>query len=502
MKLLNSIITMALKPRISQVEYFMKHPLETQERLFKDLIKSAKNTEFGRAYDFASIITLEQFQSRVPIYNYESLFPYIERVLKGEQNILWPSDISWFAKSSGTTSGKSKYIPVSKATLDECHFKAGKDMMSIYCHNNPDSGVFSGKSLIMGGSHQKNILNHKTNLGDVSAVMMKNMPVWSQLIRTPELKIALLDEWEEKLELMAQTTLNQNVTNIAGVPTWTLVLIRRLFEMTGKSDLSEIWPNLELYVHGGVNFHPYKCQFQELIGSSSMQYYQAYNASEGFFGMQIENKADDMLLMLDYGVYYEFIPKNELDKQNPKAVSLGEVEFGKTYAIVISTNSGLWRYRIGDLVEFTSLRPYKIKVAGRTKSFINAFGEEVIVENADRAVKAACIKTNAILRDYTAAPIYFSDDGQGAHEWLIEFDKSPTDLKEFTETLDKTLQDVNSDYEAKRHKSIALSLPVVRKVPTDTFNNWLKQKGKLGGQNKVPRLKNDRSVLEDILKSL
>ncbi len=502
MKVLNSIITWAFKQRIGQVEHFIEHPYKTQSKIFSHLMQTAKDTEFGKAYDFASITTIEQFKNRVPIYNYESLFPYIERVLKGQQNVLWPSPITWFAKSSGTTSGKSKFIPVSKETLDECHFKAGKDLMAIYCHNNPDSNVFSGKTLMMGGSHQKNNLNEKTKFGDVSAVMMQNMPLWSQFIRTPELKIALLDEWEEKLDLMAKSTVNQNVTNIAGVPTWTLVLIRYLFEMTGHTDVSDIWPNLELYVHGGVNFSPYKQQFMGLIGKQSMRYYQAYNASEGFFGMQIENHSDDMLLMLDYGVFYEFIPMAELHRQNPEAVTLDQVEVGHTYAIVISTNSGLWRYRIGDLVEFTSTNPFKIKVAGRTKSFINAFGEEVIVDNADQAILKACEATNAILKDYTAAPIYFSKDGQGAHEWLVEFEQSPTDLKLFTSILDEHLQSINSDYEAKRHKSIALGLPVVRKVPSDTFTNWLKIKGKLGGQNKVPRLKNDRSIIEDILKSL
>lgn len=500
MKVLNSIITWVFKQRIGQVEFFIDNPHTTQKKIFNDILQMARHTEFGRTYDFSTIKNWNTYQERVPIYNYESLFPYIERVMKGEDNVLWPSEIKWFAKSSGTTSAKSKFIPVSKETLDECHFKAGKDMMALYCHNNPDSQVFGGKTLIMGGSHQINDLNESTKYGDVSAVMMQNMPFWSQIIRTPELKIALLDEWEEKLERIAQSTISQNVTNMAGVPTWTLVLIRRLFELTGRNDLSEIWPNLELYVHGGVNFQPYKEQFKDMIGSPDMKYYQAYNASEGFFGMQIQNDVDDMLLMLDYGVYYEFIPRKELGKDDARAIPLSEVEVGKTYAIVITTNSGLYRYRIGDLVEFTSVYPYKIKVAGRTKSFINAFGEEVIVDNADRAIEAACKATNAVMKEYTAAPIYFGDNGQGAHEWLIEFEKTPQNLHEFTQVLDASLQAINSDYEAKRHKSIALSLPKVHEVPAGTFRSWLKQKGKLGGQNKVPRLKNDRSILEEILK--
>jgi len=499
MKVLNSIITWLFKQRIGQVEDMIKHPHVTQNKIFNQLINTAKNTNFGKEFEYSSIKTLDSFKERVPIYTYETLFPYIEKIMQGEQNVLWPTEIKWFAKSSGTTSGRSKFIPVSKEALDDCHFKGAKDTMAIYCHNNPDSKVFAGKSLIMGGSHQVNQLNDSSKYGDVSAVIMQNMPFWSQFIRTPELKIALLDEWEEKLELMAVQTLSQNVTNMAGVPTWTLVLIKRLLELSGKSDLSEIWPNLELYVHGGVNFQPYKQQFQQLISSPNMRYYQAYNASEGIFGMQIENHVDDMLLMLDYGVYYEFIPVTNASDERPQTLSLNEVEIGKPYAIVISTNSGLWRYKVGDLIEFTSVNPYKIKVVGRTKSFMNAFGEEVIVDNADMAIDMACKRTNAILKEYTAAPVYFSSGNQGTHEWIIEFAKQPTDIDEFTNILDSSLQEINSDYEAKRHKSIALSIPTVHAAPKGTFSTWLKQKGKLGGQNKVPRLNNDREMIDEVL---
>ncbi len=499
MGLVNSILSWAFKKRIRQVNHFIKTPYQTQQRVLQGLLQQGASTEYGRKYGFSDIKTPNQFQEQVPIVTYEQLFPYIQRTMKGEEQVLWPSPITWFAKSSGTTSGKSKFLPVSRESLDECHFKAGKDILAIHCHNNPDTGLFNGKGLVMGGSHQVNHLNEHSKYGDVSAVMMQNMPFLGRLLKTPELKIALLDDWEEKLELMAQTTLKQNVTNIAGVPTWTLVLIKRLFELTGKDDLSEIWPELELYVHGGVNFEPYREQFTGLISSPKMKYMQAYNASEGFFAIQSKNLASDMLLMLDYGIYYEFIPSDEIDSESPKALQLGEVETGKRYAIVISTNSGLWRYKIGDMIEFTSVNPYKIKVAGRTKSFINAFGEEVIVENADKAIAEACKQCNAVFREYTAGPVYLEFESKGCHEWLIEFEKEPCDINHFAKVLDKTLQSINSDYEAKRSKNIALEMPKVQVMPTNSFNQWLKSKGKLGGQHKVPRLSNNRDILDSLL---
>lgn len=498
MKLFNSIVSWVFKKRISQVEQFIKHPHSTQRNVFNKLIETAQHTSFGKEHGFGSISSISDFQNQVPIRNYEQTFPYIDRLIKGEQNVLWPSKISWFAKSSGTTSGKSKFIPVSKETLDDCHFKGGKDVIALYFHNNPESQFFAGKSLIMGGSHEVNEFNRKAKCGDVSAVMMQNMPLLGHFIQTPGLKAALLDDWEEKLEVMANKTISQNVTNLAGVPTWTLILLKRLLEIKKVDNIAEVWPNIELYVHGGVNFEPYRKQFESIIQSPKMQYYQAYNASEGLFAMQDQNNVRDMLLMLDYGIYYEFIPREEFDREYPKAIPLSEVQVGQSYAIVISTNSGLWRYKVGDTVTFTSTSPYRIKVTGRTKSFINAFGEEVIVENADQAIANACKKTNAIMKDYTAAPLYFGENNQGAHEWIISFQKKPDNESYFVEVLDQTLQMVNTDYQAKRQKDIALSGPIVHFTDDDVFTKWLKEKGKLGGQNKVPRLKNNRSILDEI----
>lgn len=499
MKMLNSIITWVFRQRLSDVQRFIDYPHQSQEKVFLELIKKGRQTEYGRKYDFENIQTFSDYQQKVPICNYESMFPYIQRIMNGEQSILWPSKINWFAKSSGTTNGISKFIPVSKETLEECHFKGGKDVMTLYCTENEESQIFAGKSLIMGGSHKINEHNTNSKYGDVSAVMMQNMPFIGQFIQTPGLEIALLDNWEEKLDKMVEKTVEKNVTSIAGVPTWTLVLLKKILEKTGKSDISEVWPNLELYTHGGVNFEPYRQQFENLISNENMHYYQMYNASEGFFAMQDSNNARDMLLMLDYGIFYEFIPAELVGSENEYAIPLSQVDVGKSYALVISTNSGLWRYNIGDTIEFTSVKPYRIKVTGRTKSFINAFGEEVIVENADLAISKACQQTGAILQDYTAGPVYFADSEQGGHEWFIEFEKEPDNYDRFAEVLDHSLQEINTDYRAKRFKSIALTKPVIHFVRSGFFNAWLQKNNKLGGQNKVPRLKNDRNLLEQLL---
>jgi len=487
-----------MKKRIHQIELFIKYPIEVQDDLFFRLIDTAKNTEWGTRYDFKSIRTVDDFKSRVPIQNYESLKPEIERLMKGEQNILWPTDIKWFAKSSGTTAGKSKFIPVSIEAMEECHFKGGKDLISLYCNSNPETKIFSGKSLTLGGSHHLNINNSDSFYGDISAILMQNLPFWAQLIRTPELSIALMDNWEEKIEKMAAATLSENVTCISGVPTWTLVLAKRILEITGKKDLLEVWPNLELFIHGAVSFTPYKDQFRHLVPSLTFNYLETYNASEGFFGIQDRLKANDMLLMLDYGVFYEFMPLEEYGKDDPKTISLSEVEENKNYAIVISTNAGLWRYVIGDTIKFTSLNPFRIHISGRTKLFVNAFGEEIIIENSDQAICIACEKTGATIKDYTMAPVYFNEKENGAHEWLIEFDIPPSNNGYFNDVLDTALKSLNSDYEAKRYKDLALRPPIVRSVPQGTFYNWLKNKNKLGGQNKIPRLNNDRTVIEEI----
>ncbi|WP_353132052.1 GH3 auxin-responsive promoter family protein [Pseudopedobacter sp.] len=499
MTIVNSFLNWIMKKRMHQIELFMKYPDEVQEEWFGELIHSAIGTEWGKKYDYRSIESVEQYRERVPIQNYDTLKPYIERMLKGEQNILWPTEIKWFAKSSGTTSDRSKFIPVTQESLEECHFKGGKDMLAIYCNNNPEARIFTGKSLVLGGSHQINQLNTDSFYGDLSAVLIKNIPIWAELMRTPDMSIALMDNYEEKIEKMARVTINENVTNIVGVPTWTIVLAKRVLEITGKSNLMEVWPNLELYIHGAVNFEPYRDQFSSLIPNQSMYYLETYNASEGFFGIQDHNSEKDLLLMLDYGIYYEFVPLENIEEEHPRALSLHEVELEKNYAIVITTNGGLWRYMIGDTVKFTSLSPYRIRITGRTKHFINAFGEEVIIENAEKALTKACSETDALILDYTACPIYFSGNEAGGHEWIIEFERAPNEFDRFIDILDNTLREVNSDYDAKRFKDMALKRPLVHHAPNGTFYKWLKNKGKLGGQHKVPRLANERRYVEEIL---
>ncbi|MBA3828022.1 MAG: GH3 auxin-responsive promoter family protein [Taibaiella sp.] len=498
-----SIISPALKGfmklRQSAIDNFMLNPLDTQRQVFNKLVGSAQFTEYGKKHGFEKLNTIAEFRKNVPINDYDTMKPYIQAIMEGRQNVLWPSPITWFAKSSGTTSDKSKFIPVSKESLDDNHFKAGKDVLTLYLRQFPQSSMVWGKCLMMGGSHQVNQLNADSFFGDLSAVMLQNMPWMGQLVRTPELSIALMDEWEEKIEMIARTTIHENVTYIAGVPTWTIVLIKRLFEIAGTDNLLDIWPDLELYIHGGVSFMPYRKQFEQYIPSAGMHYMETYNASEGFFAAQDRVGSDGMLLFLNHGIFYEFMPMEEYGKPEPETLTLKEVELNKNYALVISTNGGLWRYLVGDTIQFTSLNPYRIKVSGRLKHFINAFGEEVIVDNTDHAITIACAQTGAIVNDYTAAPVYMTGQTNGAHEWIIEFEKLPCPLDVFVKALDKALQAENSDYEAKRHKDIALRMPIVHAMPKDGFNKWLKDKGKLGGQHKVPRLSNERKYLEEIL---
>lgn len=499
-----SLISPALKGymrlRLSTIDNYMLNPIDTQRQVFNSLIGSAQFTEYGKKYNFEKINSISDFQEQTPINDYDTLKPYIQRILEGTQNVLWPSEISWFAKSSGTTSDKSKFIPVSKEALDDTHYKAGKDVLALYLRNYPESKFMSGKCLVIGGSHQVNQLSADSFYGDLSAVMLQNMPWFGQMARTPDLSIALMQEWEEKIEMIARATIQENVTFIAGVPTWTIVLIKRIFEISGAKNLQEIWPNLELYIHGGVSFKPYRKQFEQFIPSSSMHYMETYNASEGFFAAQDEIAKDEgMLLFLNHGIFYEFMPMEEYGKEQPKTLTLKEVELNKNYALVISTNAGLWRYLVGDTIQFTSLHPFRIKVTGRLKFFINAFGEEVIVDNTDHAIEQACKETGAIVNDYTAAPVYMTGESNGAHEWIIEFEHLPCPLPVFVTSLDNALRSVNSDYEAKRYKDIALRMPIVHVMPKGGFNQWLKLKGKLGGQNKVPRLSNERKWLEEML---
>ncbi|MXV13876.1 GH3 auxin-responsive promoter family protein [Hufsiella ginkgonis] len=499
MTIVNSIFSWIMKKRIHQIELFMKYPHDVQEEWFQKLISSAQHTEWGRKYKYEDIYTQKQFKERVPVQNYDTLKPYIQRMLNGEQNILWPSEVKWYAKSSGTTSDRSKFIPVTDESIEECHFKGGKDLLSIYCNNRPDTKMFTGKCLVLGGSHQVNQLNSESYYGDLSAVIIKNLPFWAEMIRTPAPSISLMENFEEKIEKMVHATKDVNVTNMSGVPTWNLVLAKRILEVTGKSNLLEVWPNLELYSHGAVNFKPYREQFRKLIPSGDMYYLETYNASEGFFGIQDQSNSEEMLLMLDYGVFYEFIPMDQIDKEYPETLSLSEAELDKNYAIVISTNAGLWRYMIGDTIRFTSLSPFRIQITGRTKHFINAFGEEVIIDNAEKALTQACRETGAIIRDYTACPVYFNDSEVGAHEWIIEFEQHPNSLDKFNDVLDRKLREINSDYDAKRFKDLALRRPVIHAAPDYTFYKWMKTRGKLGGQNKVPRLSNERSYVDEIL---
>lgn len=484
--------------RLWRIDAWKSHPVDSQREVLQDLVTSAQYTEFGRKYNFSKLFNIKDFKQSVPVHEYEDLKPYIHRIMEGEQNILWNTPISWFAKSSGTTSEKSKFIPVSEESLQDCHYQAAKDVLTFYYNFNPDSDLLTGKGLVIGGSHNIHQVNDEAHYGDLSAVLLQNSPFWGHWIRTPELSIALMDEWESKIEMLAKTTIKENVTSISGVPTWTLVLFKRILEITGKSCIADIWPSLELYIHGGVSFTPYREQFQKLIGKK-INYLEMYNASEGFFAAQDTPGEEGMLLFVDHGVFMEFMAIEEYGKKHPETIGLNEVELGKNYALIISTNGGLWRYLLGDTVQFTSVYPFKVKVSGRIKHYINAFGEEVIVDNSDQAIAIASRKTNAIVNDYTAAPVYFGDNNNGAHEWLIEFEKEPGDIDVFMRELDSALQQLNSDYEAKRYKDIALARPRVHVLKKGVFTTWLKSKGKLGGQHKVPRLSNERTYLEEIL---
>lgn len=498
MPLINSIISWFNVKRLHQIDLFNKYPGNVQREMFNKLISQAKSTEWGVKYGYKDIESIKDFQDRVPIQTYEDILPYVDRQRAGEQNILWPTEIKWYAKSSGTTSEKSKFIPVSPEALEECHFRGGKDVLAIYTKQFPDSAVLRGKALTLGGSHQINNYSTQSYYGDLSAILIENLPFWASFIRTPSAEIALLPDFEEKVEKITKIAIKENVTNIAGVPSWNLVLLKHILDATGNDNLLNIWPNLELFTHGGVSFGPYREQFNKIIPSPQMHYMETYNASEGFFGIQNDLSDSSMLLMLDYGVFFEFVPIDKISDDNPPAYTIEEVTTGVNYALIISTNGGLWRYMIGDTIEFTSLTPHKFKITGRTKFFINAFGEEIILENAENALMTACKHTNALIKDYTAGPIYMTANAKGAHEWMIEFERAPIDLERFTDVLDKTLCSINSDYEAKRFKNITLVKPTVISVPNGTFYKWFQTKGKVGGQNKMPRLSNERKYLDEI----
>ncbi|POY41503.1 hypothetical protein C3L50_03080 [Flavobacterium alvei] len=494
---INSFASWVLKQRIHQIELFLKYPNEVQEELLMNLIKAAEKTVIGQQYDYESINSYAAFAERVPVSTYEELQPLIERTRQGEQNVLWETPIKWFAKSSGTTNAKSKFIPVSPEALEDCHYKAGKDLLCMYLNNNENSEMFLGKSLRLGGSAQI-YENNNTSFGDLSAILIENMPLWADFSSTPNKDISLMSDWETKIPAIINEVKNENVTSFAGVPSWLLVLMNKLLEETGKGNLLELWPNLEVYFHGGVNFEPYREQYKKILPKKDFKYYEIYNASEGFFAIQDLNYSSDLLLMLDYGIFYEFIPMDTFGTPSQKTIRLSDVELFKNYAIVITTNSGLWRYMIGDTVRFTTLSPYKIRVTGRTKHHINVFGEELMVENTDQAIAKACQITATEVVDYTVAPVFMKDKEKGAHEWIIEFKKNPIDIETFQKVLDETLQSLNSDYEAKRHNNMTLNPLLLNIARPNLFYDWLKEKGKLGGQHKIPRLSNERDYLEQL----
>ena len=497
--LVNSIASWFLKKRFHQIDLFLKYPNEVQEELLFNLIEKAKSTEIGKLYGFSSIKTYEEFASRIPVKNYEGYRNLIERSRLGENNIFWPTPIKWFAKSSGTTSTKSKFIPVSMDSLEDCHYAASKDLLCMYLNNNENSSLFTGKSLRLGGSKEL-YRENGTAFGDLSAILIDNMPFWAEFSSTPSNKVSLMSDWETKMDAIVNETINENVTSLAGVPSWMLVLLNNVLDKTEKTSLFDIWPNLEVYFHGGVSFNPYLAQYQKILPKRDFKYYEIYNASEGFFAIQDKNHSSELLLMLDYGIYYEFIPMEAHGTPNQRVIPLSEVEKGKNYAVIITTNAGLWRYKIGDTVRFTSISPYRIKVSGRTKHHINVFGEELIIENAENALKKVCKKTKSEIVDYTAAPVFMEGKEKGAHEWLIEFKTPPIDIDYFNELFDNALKALNSDYEAKRYNNMTLNKPKINVAREKLFYDWLKQNNKLGGQHKVPRLSNTRDYMEELLK--
>lgn len=501
MPLINETLVWFMKRRLPRLQVQRDQPMEVQAQTFAKLMQAVSGTTFGKEHGLLANSTIADFQNNVPIRNYEAFFPYIERVLKGEQFVTWNSPIKWFSKSSGTTNARSKYIPVSKESMEECHFLGGKDLMSLYVENVPNTKIFDGKGLSIGGSLTNNPISGYGLAGDVSAVIMKNLPIWAQLIRTPDLEVALLSEWEDKIAKMAAITSQENVTSILGVPTWSIVLMNKVLEMTGAKNILEIWPNFEVFFHGAVAFQPYREMFKSTIFNPTVKYFEIYNASEGFFGLQDDmSLQDEMMLMLDYGIFYEFVPMAEVDKEFPIAFTADEVTVGENYALIISTNAGLWRYKIGDTVRITSKQPLRIKISGRTKQFINTFGEELMVENADKAISISCQQTGAVVADYTAGPQYMGNNSFGCHEWAIEFFEEPKDPQLFADVLDYNLRELNSDYDAKRYNDIVLKKLKLNCLKTGTFYEWLRTKGKLGGQHKVPRLSNNRDYLDEILK--
>ena len=486
-----------MQKRIHNIKEFCMNPIKTQEKVFKKLILKGTNTKFGNEHNFNQITKYSNFKKNIPVRTYEEFSKYIERTRNGEQNVVWPGKIKWYSKSSGTTNAQSKFIPITDESLKECHFKGGKDMLSLYGNNFPFSDMYNGKGLMLGGS-LKNSEEGDYKDGDLSAILLDEFPFWVNYHRVPDINTALMEDWENKLERIAQQAVKENITNLTGVPSWMLILLKRVLLISGKKNISEVWPKLELYMHGGINFEPYKDQFKALIPSKKMNYLEGYNASEGFIAIQDKSPSEGLLLMLDYGIFYEFIPMKKFKKGILETTNLKDVKLNINYALVISTNAGLWRYLIGDIICFTNLSPFRVKIIGRTKSFLNTFGEELVIDNTDKALIEVCKKHNASIKDYTVAPI-FINKGSGGHQWLIEFSKKPQNIQAFKVDLDKSLQELNSDYAAKRSQNLLLNMQDIILIKNNEFYHWLKKNKRLGGQYKIPRLSNDRKVVEEII---
>ena len=497
---LTSIVRNAFLSRQKELERHDNEAEELQAGVLKYLLANGRHTAYGRQHGMGGMNGYEDFAAGVPLNTYEELKAGIDRMRHGEANVLWPGVVKWYAKSSGTTNDKSKFIPVSHDGLKNLHYKGGTDAVALYLRNNPKSRMFDGKGLILGGSHSPNYNVRNSIVGDLSAILIENINPLANLVRGPKKQTALLSDFEVKRDRIAHETLHKNITNLSGVPSWMLSVLTRVMELSGKQHLQEVWPNIEVFFHGGVAFTPYRKQYEQLITTPHMHYMETYNASEGFFGLQSDPTDPSMLLMLDYGVFYEFIPMDEFDNPHPTVVPLTGVQVGVNYAMVITTSCGLWRYIIGDTVKFTSTNPYKFVITGRTKSFINAFGEELIVDNAEQGLAYACQKTGAEVLEYSAAPVFMDGNAKCRHQWLIEFSRQPDNLQAFAQALDSKLQQLNSDYEAKRYKDITLQHLEVIQARAGLFNDWLKSRGKLGGQHKVPRLSNSRTTMEQLLR--
>ncbi|MBQ3630532.1 MAG: GH3 auxin-responsive promoter family protein [Prevotella sp.] len=522
---LTSLTRNLFASRWRQLERYTNDSEELQRQVLARLINQGRQTEYGRSHHFDSLRSYDDFVQRVPLNDYDALKADIDRMRRGERDVLWPGRVKWYAKSSGTTNDKSKFIPVSADGLKSIHYRGGTDAVAIYLRNNPQSRMFDGKGLILGGSHAPNYNLPGSLVGDLSAILIENINPLVNLIRIPKKETALLADFEVKRDRIAREAMTKNVTNLSGVPSWMLSVLNRVMELSGKTHLEEVWPNLEVFFHGGVAFTPYREQYEHLITSPLMHYEETYNASEGFFGVQDDPNDKSLLLMVDYDVFFEF---QELKPNSPREGNLGSsaadnsavnsnqtplptggagggliplwaVEPGKNYAMVITTSCGLWRYMIGDTIQFTSVNPYKFIITGRTKHFINAFGEELIVDNAEQGLGFACKQTGAEVLEYTAAPVFMDRNAKCRHQWLIEFSQPPADLQLFARLLDQKLKEINSDYEAKRHKDITLQPLEIIVARPNLFNDWLKTKGHLGGQHKVPRLSNSRETIEQLL---